>query len=299
MAGMAAVPAGKPFVLAVFPGAFVYRSSAVLVAAAMLVLCGTAAAKDRAPIALISIIIDDLGNNLQQGRRAIRLPGPVACAILPHTPFGALLAQEAYENHKQIILHLPMQSADGAEPGPGSLQLNMGPSEIAATLDDDLGTVPYAIGVSNHMGSLLTQRPGPMRWLMQALAHRGNLFFIDSRTTADTVAAKTATKLGVPNLERNVFLDDDKNIDMITQQFERLIALARDRGGALAVGHPYPETLALLERRLPELQGSSVLLVAPSVLLEHIKTSLQHPSALEDLHRDSASAQPTGEQRVR
>ena len=298
MPGTAAVPAATPLVFAVFRRALVCRSSRALVAGAMLVLCGTTVAKDRAPAALISIIIDDLGNNLQQGRRAIRLPGPVACAILPHTPFGALLAQEAYESRKQIILHLPMQSADGTEPGPGSLQLNMGPSEISATLDGDLRTVPYAIGVSNHMGSLLTQRPEPMRWLMQALADRGNLFFIDSRTTADTVAAKTATELGIPNLERNVFLDDDKNIDMIAQQFERLIALARERGGALALGHPYPETLTVLERLLPELEGHSVLLVAPSVLLEHIKTSTRHPSAPGAYQKDS-SAQQTSEQRVR
>jgi polysaccharide deacetylase 2 family uncharacterized protein YibQ len=297
MPGAAAAPAGRPFVFALFPKALVCRG--VLVAIAMLVLCGGVAANDRAPVALISIIIDDLGNNLQQGRRTIRLPGAVACAILPHTPFGVTLSREAYENHKQIILHLPMESTDAIEPGPGSLYLNMGPAEITATLESDLRSVPRAAGVSNHMGSLLTQRPEPMRWLMRALVQHGGLFFVDSRTTADTVAAKTATELGVPNLERNVFLDDDKNMDAITQQFERLLALARDRGGALALGHPYPETLAVLERRLPELQGSSVLLVAPSVLLEHIKTSLQRPSALEHARSYGASGRQTAEQRAR
>jgi uncharacterized protein len=264
----AAVPAGTPAACA---GALLHACSRVLVAAAMLVICGSAEAKDQAPVALISIIIDDLGNNLQRGRRTIRLPGPVACAILPHTPFAVALAQEAYENHKEIILHLPMQSADAAEqPGPGGLYLNMGFTEITAILESDLRTVPHATGVSNHMGSLLTQQPEPMRWLMQALARRGDLFFVDSRTTAATVAATTARGFGVPNLERNVFLDDDKNIDAIAQQFERLITLAHERGGALAVGHPYPETMAFLESRLPELRGGSVLLVAPSVLLQHI-----------------------------
>lgn len=291
MPGTAAVPAATPPVLAVSPR--LLRRSSAFFAAALLLLCGATAASERTPTALISIIIDDLGNNLQQGRRVVRLPGPIACAILPHTPFSTVLAQEAHESHKQVILHLPMQSADGTEPGPGSLQLGMGPSEISATLDGDLRTVPHAVGVSNHMGSLLTQRSEPMRWLMQALADRGNLFFIDSRTTADTVAAKTASELGVPNLERAVFLDDDKNLDVITQQFERLIALARERGGALALGHPYPETLTVLERRLPQLQGSAVLLVAPSVLLEHITTWPPHTSV------PSASTQQTSRQRVR
>jgi polysaccharide deacetylase 2 family uncharacterized protein YibQ len=293
MPGTAAVPAATPLVLPALPRGALLRLSNSFFAAALLLLCGATAANERAPTVLISIIIDDLGNNLQQGRRAVGLLGPVGCAILPHTPFSAVLAQEAHESHKQVILHLPMQSADGTEPGPGSLQLNMGPGEIAATLDGDLRTVPHAIGVSNHMGSLLTQRLEPMRWLMQALADRGNLFFIDSRTTADTVAAKTASELGVPNLERAVFLDDDKNIDVITQQFERLIALAREHGGALALGHPYPETLTVLERRLPQLQGSAVLLVAPSVLLEHFKTWPRHTSA------PSASTQQTSGQRVR
>lgn len=271
-----------------------WRSSTALIVAATFVLCGTVTANKQVPVALISIVIDDLGNNLEQGRRVVRLPGPVACAFLPHTPFGAPLAREAYENAKEIILHLPMQSTDGAELGPGSLQLHMGPGEIAAALNDNLRTVPHATGVSNHMGSLLTQQPEPMRWLMQAIAHRGNLFFIDSRTTADTIAAKTATELGIPNLERNVFLDDDRNIDVIAQQFDRLIALARVRGGALALGHPYPETLAMLERRLPELQGSSVRLVAPSMLLEHL-----NPATVRDARRDGVSVQQTGEQRVR
>lgn len=284
------------------PAAFrrvrVRASGKVGVVAALLVFCAVVPAKGGS-VALISIIIDDLGNNLQLGRRTIQLPGPVACAILPHTPFGAPLAQEAYENNKEIILHLPMQSADETEPGPGSLHSRMGAAEIAATLDDDLRTVPYAAGVSNHMGSLLTQRSEPMRWLMQALARReSSLFFVDSRTTADTVAAKTARELGVPNLERNVFLDDDKNIDAITQQFERLIALARKHGSALAVGHPYPETLELLERRLPELQRTSVMLVAPSVLLEHQEKSLQQSSAIHHPKQDRAPARPVGEERM-
>ena len=282
----AAVTAGRRAVARALVGG----CSGALVATALLALCASSVAKDRAAVALISIIIDDLGNNVQQGRRAVRLRGPVACAILPHTPFAAALAQEAYENRKEIILHLPMQSADAAEqPGPGALYLNMGFAEIATMLESDLRTVPHAVGVSNHMGSLLTQQPKPMRWLMQALAHRGGLFFVDSRTTAATVAATTATEFGVPNLERNVFLDDDKSIDAIAQQFARLITLAQERGGALAVGHPYPETLTFLESRLPELQGGAVLLVAPSVLLQH----------MDDAHRERTSAQRADEQTVR
>ncbi len=220
------------------------------------------------PVVAISIVIDDLGNNLEQGRRALRLPGPVACAILPYTPHAARLAREAYASGKEVILHVPMESEDDdAELGPGNLASNMTDDDLSATLEQALRTVPHAVGVSNHMGSYLTRQPQPMRWLMHALARRGGLYYLDSRTTPDTVAARIATELGVPNLERHVFLDDDLSESTIEQQFERLLELAEHQGSALAIGHPYPETLAFLERRLAELNHKRVHLVPPSQLL--------------------------------
>jgi polysaccharide deacetylase 2 family uncharacterized protein YibQ len=219
------------------------------------------------PIIAISIIIDDLGNNLPQGRRVLRLPGPVACAILPHSPYAARLAREAQTSGKEVILHLPMESEDGAQLGPGSLTSNMQADEINTALDQALRTVPHAVGVSSHMGSFLTKQSQPMRWLMHALARRAGLYYVDSRTTADTVAAKIATDLGVPNLERDVFLDEDPRHGAIERQFERLLELAERRGAALAIGHPYPETLAFLEGRLAQLSKTYVRLVPPSRLL--------------------------------
>lgn len=227
-----------------------------------------------APAIAISIIIDDLGNNLPQGRRALRLPGPVACAILPHTPHAARLAREAHTSGKEVILHLPMESEDDTEPGPGSLASNMRADDISTALDQALRTVPHAVGVSSHMGSYLTKRPQPMRWLMHALAQRGGLYYVDSRTTPDTVAAKIATELGVPNLERNVFLDEDRRHGAIERQFEHLLELAERQGTALAIGHPYPETLAFLEGRLAQLTNTYVRLVPPSQLLGRMRAAI-------------------------
>lgn len=225
------------------------------------------------PVIAISIIIDDLGNNLPQGRRVLRLPGPVACAILPHTPHAARLAREAYTSGKEVILHLPMESEDDAELGPGSLTSNMHADEIDTVLDQALRAVPHTVGVSSHMGSFLTKQPQPMRWLMHALAKRAGLYYVDSRTTADTVAAKIATDLRVPNLERDVFLDEDPSHSAIEQQFERLLELAERRGAALAIGHPYPETLTFLEGRLAQLNNTYVRLVPPSRLLGHMRAA--------------------------
>ncbi len=217
--------------------------------------------------AYIAIIIDDLGNNLREGRRAIRLPGPVACAILPHTAHSRHLAQEAYARNKEVLLHLPMESLDQAEPGPGVLDSAMPKRELEMTLDYNLETVPHAVGVNNHMGSLLTQQPRAMRFLMQAISRRGNLFFVDSLTSPNSQAARTASEYGVPALARNVFLDNERTPDAIEQRLEELVSIARRKGSALAIGHPYAETLEALERWLPTLPDKNIELVPLSVML--------------------------------
>ncbi|MDH3672263.1 MAG: divergent polysaccharide deacetylase family protein [Gammaproteobacteria bacterium] len=220
------------------------------------------------PIASVGIIIDDLGNSLRYGRRAINLPGAVACAILPHTYFSVRLAEMARAHNKEVILHLPMASTDGEEPGPGNLDSNMPALEVAMTLAYDLQTVPHAVGISNHMGSLLTQQREPMQLLMKAIANRGDLFFVDSLTTADSVAGHAARQLGVPHLVRNIFLDNVREVEAIDRQFDKLVAIARERNRVLAIGHPYPETLEVLERRLPDLANNGIELVSLSKLLE-------------------------------
>ena len=136
------------------------------------------------------------------------------------------------------------------------------------TLAYDLQTVPHAVGVSNHMGSLLTQQREPMRLLMKAIADRGDLFFVDSRTTADSAAGNIAQELSLPHLVRNIFLDNVREVEAINRQFDKLVAIARDHGSALAIGHPYPETLEVLEHRLPDLASSGIELVPLSKLLE-------------------------------
>jgi polysaccharide deacetylase 2 family uncharacterized protein YibQ len=219
------------------------------------------------PIASVGIIIDDLGNSLRYGQRAINLPGAVACAILPHTHFSVRLAEMARAHNKEVILHLPMESTDGEEPGPGNLHSNMPAIEVAMTLAYDLQTVPHAVGVSNHMGSLLTQQREPMRLLMKAIANRGDLFFVDSLTTADSIAGHTARELGLPHLVRDIFLDNVREVEAINRQFNNLVSIAREHGSAIAIGHPYPETLEVLARRLPDLASSGIELVSLSKLL--------------------------------
>lgn len=218
--------------------------------------------------ATIALIIDDLGNQWQQGRQAIALPGPVACSFLPGAHFTPKLARLAHAGNKEVMLHLPMQAVDSKVPETGELRLDMTRQQLLDTLQQHLGAIPNVSGINNHQGSLLTRHPGHMAWLMQAINRHGRLFFVDSRTTAMTVALQMAHEYGVPGIERNVFLDAVGERANVADRFRQLIATARAEGTALGIGHPYPETLAVLARELPRLADYNVELVPVRELIE-------------------------------
>lgn len=216
----------------------------------------------------ISIIIDDLGNLKSRDLRAIHLPGAVTYAFLPHTPHARKLAQFAHGLDKEVMLHQPMQAMRHNHLGPGGMTLDMTQEEFAHQLKTNLKSVPFAAGINNHMGSLLTQHPGHMGWLMQAISKHDKLYFVDSYTTKTSVARQLANEHWVPNIRRDIFLDDERKPAQIKLQFQRLLKKARENGIALAIGHPYPETLALLEAQLPLLKAQGIALVPVSELLE-------------------------------
>lgn len=215
----------------------------------------------------ISIIIDDLGNNYYQDQRVANLPGAVACSVLPRAFFSRAIAEQCHAQHKTVMLHVPMQAIRPHYLGAGGLTVAMNQAQFTRILEKDLAAVPYVSGVNNHMGSLLTQRAADMRWLMQVIKAR-NLFFVDSRTSSHTLAYKLARMVGVPAAKRDVFLDNIPRYAAIDREFQRLLALARSHGWAIAIGHPYPATLTYLEQHLPELQAQGVQLVAITELLD-------------------------------
>ncbi|MEN8169260.1 MAG: divergent polysaccharide deacetylase family protein [Pseudomonadota bacterium] len=216
---------------------------------------------------MAGLIIDDLGDRLEDGLRAINLPGDVTYSILPQTTFSRRFAEQAHRQGKEVMLHQPMQAMNDVAMGPGGLSLHMTRDTFVQTLRANLASVPHARGVNNHMGSLLTRYPGQMAWLMDELQHRGDLFFVDSTTTNKTVAQKVALEYRLPTLRRNVFLDHEKNEASIRQQFARFIAQAKAVGSSLAIAHPYPETLRVLEQLLPTLQEQGVKLLPVSQLI--------------------------------
>ena len=217
----------------------------------------------------VAIIIDDLGYEMGAGRRAIDLPGPLAYAILPATPRGAELARLAHERGKEVLLHLPLEAAvEKARAEPGAILLDMSRAAFGDAFSRAMDSVPNAVGVSSHRGSLLTRHPGHMSWLMAEISSRDGLFFIDSYTTHHSVALQIARESGVPATRRDVFLDHEPSTERILRELERLKKLARKRGSAVAIGHPYPETLEVLEAALPALAEEGIELVP----LSHLTT---------------------------
>jgi uncharacterized protein len=244
----------------------VRAGQAACIAALLTLLSGDGLAGG-APAARIAIIIDDLGDRPAEGAQVAALPGAVTCAILPHTPHGVRLAHACRESGKEVMLHLPLEATnDNHLLGPGSIELDMDEARFVATLEAALASVPSAVGVNNHMGSLLTRHPGHMTWLMQGLQQRA-MFFVDSRTTPQSVAYDMAREQAVPAAKRDVFLDRYREREAIEAEFDRLVELARRQGHAIAIGHPYPETLEVLHERLPGLEALGVRLVPTSEIV--------------------------------
>lgn len=234
-----------------------------LVFGALISAAGLAAESPR-----IAIIIDDLGYQLEAGQRSIDLPGPVACAILPATPSATRLAEIAFTSGKEVLLHLPLEAASESDATePGGIMLDMSREDVAKTLSANFKSVPHAIGVNSHRGSMLTRHPGHMGWLMEELLARDSLIFVDSYTTHKSVALQLAHERGVPAVKRDVFLDPDRSPETAAREFARLKDLARQNGVALGIGHPYPSTLALLEQELPKLADDGIKLISISELV--------------------------------
>ncbi|RDV26674.1 divergent polysaccharide deacetylase family protein [Alteromonas aestuariivivens] len=241
-----------------------------------LIVVGTSFSVSAAP--KVAVILDDMGYRLSDSQ-ALSLPAEVAFSILPDTPLSASLSEQAYAQGRDVMLHMPMEAESGKKLGPKALTADMQPKRIQATLESALNSVPYAIGVNNHMGSKLTRETGPMIALMEALKQR-ELFFVDSRTTALTVAEQTARDLGLPVARRHVFIDHQQSPEFMQQQFERLVELAHRQGTAIAIAHPHPQTVRFLTTALQQLSDLDVQLVPVSQLFTPQLSPQQHHSAL-------------------
>jgi polysaccharide deacetylase 2 family uncharacterized protein YibQ len=211
----------------------------------------------------LAIIIDDLGYDRESAETLFQIPVPLTISVLPHLPLSSIVAEEGLRRGYQVLLHMPVESSAGEKAESIELRVGMTPEEAVQVLQGMLNTVPQAIGVNNHQGSLGTSDPVLMNAIMPALHERG-LFFVDSRTTPTSIALASAQRAGVPAASRNVFLDDNQDTAAIHRQLELAVRDAKQHGQAIAIGHPHPATLQVLQEYLPKIQGEGVEIVFAS-----------------------------------
>ena len=207
--------------------------------------------------ARLAIVIDDLGNSLQSGLKAIALPADITFAVMPHRKHSKRLAERAARLGKDVILHAPMSTVNGLELGAGALNESLSEHEFKTKLAFSLESIPFAKGMNNHMGSQLTTNSVAMMWVMEVLKEK-QLFFLDSRTNAKSVGFSTAQTMGIPSASRDIFLDNEISIEHIHIQFKKAIRVAEKYGSAIAIGHPYKTTITYLEHVLPQLEGTHI-----------------------------------------
>lgn len=205
---------------------------------------------------LLSIVIDDVGENLGLLKKLIALDVPVALAVWPHSSHTEESVELVRKAKLPLLLHFPMQPKGWPQtnPGEGAVFTNMTADEIRTVTEANLKLVPDAIGVNNHMGSAFTEFHTGMKVVLKEL-HDRQLFFLDSRTTPRSAGKTEARKLGIPFYQRDVFIDNTRNVQAILLQLKKAERIARKTGSAIAIGHPHPETVAALQQWAAGLDG--------------------------------------------
>jgi uncharacterized protein len=218
---------------------------------------------------LVAIIIDDIGYDRRIANQFLELDIPLTFSMLPDGPFNGSILAAAKNKSVEIMLHLPMEPNEYpmVKPGPGALLASMPPDTLIAQLEHSIDQFPGLKGVNNHMGSKLSTSSEHMRQIFSVLKLRG-LFYIDSRTTAETVARPSARLLQLPFAERDIFIDHLDDPAFIRSQMKRLIVRAQEQGYAIGIGHPHSNTYEILKEFIPQL-NEQVSLVSASTVVTH------------------------------
>jgi len=212
------------------------------------------------PERLVAIIIDDMGSSLEALEEICRLRQPMTVSVLPLSTYAEETARIAHENGLEVMLHLPGESLnhqEGNDSTAGLIRSGMSREEIRELVEESIARVPYIQGVNNHMGSKITQEEAVMRPILETLKRR-DLFFLDSRTTADSIAFDLARKMGLRSAYRNVFLDSSVGVEFSKQKLIELVRFSQKTGQAIGIGHPFPETLQALRESLPLLARDDI-----------------------------------------
>jgi len=211
-----------------------------------------ALSKESGEAPIIAVVIDDLGHSEGEFSRVMALGEGITLAFLPYTARVAEYAQRARAKGFKILVHMPMEPTDSsADPGPNALLTGIGDSELMRRLSHNLSRLAGYVGINNHMGSKFSQNRRAMSLVLNELEARG-LLYLDSVTVSSTIGARLAEASRMPYASRDVFLDNLAEQGFIEGQLRAVEKVARQTGRAVAIGHPYDETLEVLRRWLPD-----------------------------------------------
>ena len=210
----------------------------------------------------IVLIIDDLGFEGQPIERVMALDPNINASILPNGNKAAAIARRFNAHGFEVLCHLPMEPQGGQSPGRNAILTSMSDDEIRRVTIENIEAVPFARGVNNHMGSRATTDRRVMATVLGAIPD--GMYFIDSRTTGSSIAAKMAKEMNIRTAARHVFLDDVQSERNVRQQLANLAEAAEERGVAIGIGHPHAVTVRVLADAIPELRARGFRLVRAS-----------------------------------
>ncbi len=214
----------------------------------------------------VAIIIDDMGVTLRSKIVEV-MDGPLTLAYLPYVKNLPERTARAKVNGHELMVHMPMEAMNKSlDGGPRVLSGDLTYEEFSSTLEWGLLQFEGYVGVNNHMGSRLTQNREAMGWMMERLRDR-DVYFVDSKTIATSVAADVAADYGLSHAERDVFLDHEISKDFVRNALKKLERVAYKKGYAIAIGHPHAETIEVLKEWLPTLAEKNIELVPASALV--------------------------------
>lgn len=238
----------------------------------------------------LAIVIDDFGYRPHNENQVLAMPAAISVAVLPNAPHAREMATKAHNAGHEVLIHLPMAPLSKQPLEKDTLRPDMSSDEIERIIRNAVDNVPYAVGLNNHMGSAMTSSLFGMQKVMQALA-RYDLYFLDSMTIGNSQAMRAATGTGVKVIKRKVFLDDTQNEADIRRQFNRAVELARRNGSAIAIGHPHPSTVRVLQQMLPTLPPD-ITLVRPGSLLNEPQIDTSKPTLTPPTSEPQAPRNP-------
>ena len=226
---------------------------------------------------VIALVIDDMGMDRKRSARVIGLKGPLTLSYLAYADGLDGQTAAARTAGHELLLHIPMEPGSKlVDPGPNVLLRGMKSAELKRRLKWSFDRFGSYVGVNNHMGSKFTADATAMAVVMEEIKSRG-LMFLDSRTTAATVGGVLARRMGVPFLERNVFLDHENDVAAINARLAEVEKLALRKGKAIAIGHPREATIRALGPWLDAIEAKGFQLVPLTALLIKAREVAERP----------------------